>query len=454
MSYSEIINVVFTIISLLIGALTIHFVVFAIVGLFAKKVYPKSDKKLKYGIIIPARNEEKVIGNLIKSIEKNDYPKENLQVFVIAHNCTDNTAKIARELGATVYEHNDDTKRTKGYALQYVIEQIDKDFGIHSFDGYFILDSDNILTENYISKINDAFVYFDCKKTITSCRNSKNFGYNLISSLYGLLFIQNCRLECRGRTYGGCSTRVQGTGFLIPTKSIENGWKYVTLTEDWEFSADQILHGNNIAYCDEAMFYDEQPISVKVMLRQRLRWCRGHWLVFLAKGKELFLSLFKRKKEKENKFSAYDILTCILPLRVITFTLMFIELIMFALCPLFMTTYLEAWRAFGIGLAISLISNYLSLVIPATLTFICERKRIKGVSLGKKIATILLWPIFDFLSLPLTLIAMFKKVEWKAIPHVDTTNFEKLHQMQNDTAPKEKTNEAFDEEEKVPSKTI
>ena len=434
MSYNEIINLILLIISTLIGILTIHSTFFLIVGLFAKKTYPSAKKKLKYGIIIPARNEGKVVGNLIKSIQKNDYPQDKLQIFVIAHNCTDQTANIARELGATVYELNDATKNKKGYALQYTFEQIEKDFGTQSFDGYFVFDSDNILTENYITKMNDAFVYYNQKQVVVSCRNSKNFGSNVISSLYGLWFMKSCRLECRGRTVCGCSTRVQGTGFMFSSKTIENGWNYLTISEDTEFTADQVLNGNNIAYCDEAMFYDEQPTSIKIMFRQRLRWCRGHLIVFVKKSKALFANLFKSRKKVKNKFSNYDTFVLVLPILVFSFFIALLQIILLAFTPLATPNYAEIWHSYLISLLIGIGTGYLISALSAALAFIVEHKRIKGVSPFTKILTVILWPIFDFLSIPLSIIAIFKNVEWKAIPHTDTTNFEKLDAMQNQTS--------------------
>ena len=105
MDYFTTINVIMTVLFSLLGVLTAHFVVFAIVGVFRKKSVPRTDKINRFGLIIPARNEEEVVAGLIESIKKNDYPQDMLQVFVIAHNCSDRTAEIAREHGATVYEY-------------------------------------------------------------------------------------------------------------------------------------------------------------------------------------------------------------------------------------------------------------------------------------------------------------------------------------------------------------
>ncbi len=447
MSYSFIVNLIFWIISGVIGLLTIHFLFFSIVGLFTYKKFPKAKTQHKYGIIIPARNEDKVIGNLIKSIQKNDYPQELLQIFVIAHNCTDKTAEVSRSLGATVYEYSNKDEKTKGYALKYLFECIDKEYGIENYDGFICLDADNILSKNYIEKLNDAFDAEHCESIITSFRNSKNFNSNMISGLYGLFFINNCRLESRGRTVCGCSTRVQGTGFVISSKIVKDGWQYVTLTEDWELSADQVLNGNRIVYCDEAVFYDEQPLSIKVMLRQRLRWAKGHLLVCITRCGALFKSLFSCKKttaadgtvKKNNKFSKFDIFVNCLPMCVITGFLSIISFILTA-CGMFFEPdpiiYLKQW---GISFGITLAIGYVLLLLNAIAIFILEHKRIKNVSFIKRVGMTLLWPLFIAISFPLEFVALFSKnIVWKTIPHTDTTNFEALNESTKEIAEPEK----------------
>ena len=75
----------------------------------------KVNKKHKFMAILPAHNEEAVIANLVDSLMKQDYDKELLDIYVIADNCTDNTAKIAKEHGAIVFERFDEEHKTKGY---------------------------------------------------------------------------------------------------------------------------------------------------------------------------------------------------------------------------------------------------------------------------------------------------------------------------------------------------
>ena len=141
---------VYDIIGLILGILVFHKAFYFIIGIFFTRKFKKAKTNHKYGICIAARNEEKVIGNLIDSIHKQDYPSDLITVFVVADNCNDNTAKIAKSKGAIVYERFDNVHVTKGYALQFLFKQIDKYFNTSSFEGFFIFDADNLLKKNYI----------------------------------------------------------------------------------------------------------------------------------------------------------------------------------------------------------------------------------------------------------------------------------------------------------------
>lgn len=420
MGYMEIVAIVFSCIWVLFTLLTIHFIIFSIIGLFAVKHFPKTDKKLRYGIIISARNEEKVIGDLLDSIKNNDYPQENLQVFVVAHNCDDRTAEISREHGATVYEYNNPNERTLGYAYKHLFGRIEEDFGTQNYDGFFVINADNILPEHYISTMNDAFVFYDGKYAVTSYRNSGNFGSNYMSCLYGMYFLAACRFEARGRTICGCSTRVSGTGFVMPAECVKEGWNYVSITEDWEFTADQLSLGRKVMYCDDAEFFDEQPTTVPVMWRQRLRWARGHTVVFFTRFAKLIKGIFTGKKRggHDNKYSQYDIAVEIMPLGAMGVLLMILQLICIALCPLFGYNPAEVWAWYGIITAIGTVFSYLTTFLGGLILMIIEHKRIPKVSFGKRLGALLLWPFFLLLNVILDVISLFKKkLEWKPIPH-------------------------------------
>lgn len=403
------------------GLCMIQFAFFAIVGLFGKaKKYPVTQNKLRYGIIISARNEEKVIGSLIDSIRKNNYPQDKLEIFVVAHNCSDRTTEIARAHGATVYIYDNPEECTAGYAYRYLVEQIRRDRGLHAFDGYFIFDADNILRPDFISRMNDAFVATGRKYCISSFRNSGNFGQNYMTCMYGMHFLAASRLEARGRTVCNCSTRVTGTGFVFPADYIEEGYPYVTLTEDWEFTADHLCNGKKILYCDDAEFFDEQPSGIRIMLRQRLRWARGHLIVFFTRFPKLIKSIFTSKKKggKDNKFSQWDIATSIMPIGAIGAALWLIRLITVAVSPLLGYDPAAVWAEYAISLGISAAVSYAAMFLSGVALLIAERKRIHNVKLSTKAAGALLYPLFLLVKLVLDVVCLFTPdLKWKTIPH-------------------------------------
>ena len=282
----DIYNILGTILSIVV----IHKAFYFVIGMFFTRKFKSAKKQHKYAICIAARNEKYVIGNLLDSISKQDYPKDLLTVFVVADNCTDNTAEIVRNHGAICYERFDNQNKTKGYALEYLFDKIEEDYGRMSFDGYFIFDADNLLKGNYISKMNDAFD--SGEKIITSYRNTKNFDENWIASTYALHWIRSIRTNHRARSVLRLATNIQGTGFLFTNEIVRDGWHYTSLTEDRALTADAVAQGYRISYQDEAEFFDEQPVSLKVALRQRLRWSKGHLLAFAESGPYLFINIF------------------------------------------------------------------------------------------------------------------------------------------------------------------
>lgn len=430
MTYIDIVNLSASVISAIFSLLTLHFMFFSVVGIFAKKTYPAASEKLRYGIAISARNEETVIGKLIESIRCNDYPQDMLEIFVVAHNCTDRTAEIAREMGATVYEYNNTDECTKGYALRHLFNCIREERGIDSFDGFIILDSDNILDMNYIDKMNDAYVACGKKNTITSFRHSKNFGYNVMSAIYGLFWVNGCRFEMRGRSVLGCSTRVPGTGFLISREVVRDGWNYVTLTEDWEFSADRVIAGEKIFYCDDAVFYDEQPTTLGIMWRQRVRWARGHLLVCVTRFKNLLRSLLTPRSRggSKTKGSVYDIFSNVVPSLLITKIVSLTQLILYLFSPLLGHDLGEVMNSWAQGTVTGFLGGYLSSLIIAAAIYILEHRRIKNVRHGTKILSVLMYPLFMSFNIVCVVVALFSKnLKWKTIPHKDTTGFGELN---------------------------
>lgn len=459
------------ILGLILSIIVIHRAFYFVIGMFFTRKFKPAKKKQKYAIVIAARNEENVIGNLLDSIKKQDYPKDLITTFVVADNCTDKTAQVVRDKGAICYERFNDKEKTKGYALEYLFDQIEKDYGRMSFEGYFVFDADNLLEKNFISKMNDAFD--SGLKIITSYRNTKNFDENWLASTYALHWLRSIRTNHRARSVLHLATNIQGTGFLMASEIVKDGWHYTSLTEDRALTADAVAQGYEISYQDEAMFFDEQPISLKVALRQRLRWSKGHLQAFAETGPYLFLNIFlgKRylktkwqdnsKKQKQplskriiesirHRFASFDTLVQLTPISFINLLRFILVSVLIYSCSLYsngisnMTLFSgSVWlakvlrnlfdiriniepgiNALLMGFVLTIwyrllyrIGSYFTNIWMAVYLFIVEDARIKKISFWKKVEFCLTWPIFDIIGRYTTYIAIFKKVEWKPIPH-------------------------------------
>lgn len=422
----EIFIAVLTVLTSIIGYLYIYKYVYYAVGIFATRKFPPAAIQHKYAVLVAARNEAPVIGNLLESIRMQDYPAELVTVFVVADNCTDNTADIAREGGAICYERNDPGHRTKGFALQFLVEQIRRDYGVDSFEGYFIFDADNLLKSDYISRMNESFD--SGEKIITSYRNTKNFDDNWISASYAIHWLRTIRSEHRARSLFRLATRIQGTGFLFAWEIIADGWNYTSLTEDRALSADAVVNGYRISYNNAAEFYDEQPVNLKIALRQRIRWAKGHLQAFVESGGKLFKNIFTaRQTGIANRFMSLDMLNTIFPRSLMTMGRKFI---VFVLDIIMLVIAYNKWGAYA-ALILSSLSAFAQsfggAVISAAYVLIIEHKRIKHIKWYKAVWFCIMFPFFDIIGKISTWIALFTKVEWKPIPHNSKININDLN---------------------------
>ena len=370
----------------------------------------------RYAVLISARNEEAVIGQLLDSIRRQDYPAENLTAFVVADNCTDQTAQAARDAGAIVYERNDTVHVGKGYALNFLLTKIRDTYGDEHFDGYFVFDADNLLAEDYVSRMNEVFSP-DCQ-IVTSYRNSKNYGDNWISAGYALWFLRDAAFLNAPRARLGISAVVSGTGFLFSREVMLRctGWPFHSLSEDTEFTVHTVLEGQKVGYCGEAELFDEQPTSFGQSIRQRMRWCRGNLLVFLREGGRLTAGLAGK-----NALSCLDLLLSIPPA---------IALTVFGVAAGVLATVLELFSGGAVlplvgATLTSFIVPYLLLFVAGALTTVTQWKHIRARN-WKKILYTFTFPIFMATYVPITIFALFGKVEWKPIEHHAAMSIQEL----------------------------
>lgn len=402
-----------TIVGLVFSVCFLYQVVFFFIGLIRGQVkIPPAKKKHVYAFFIAAHNEEAVIANLVKSIKDQDYPSELIDVFVVADACTDNTAQAAREAGAIVYERNDLSRKGKSWVMDYGFDRILREYpGKH--EAFFIFDADNLLSRDYVTIMNDAFD--QGYLALTSYRNSKNFGSSWISSAYATWFIREARYLNNARMICHTSCAVSGSGYLVSAKLIEGmkGWDFHTLTEDIQFSTFCAIHGVRIGYAP-AEFFDEQPVTLKASIKQRMRWTKGFYQVLFTYGRHMFKSI-----GKFHRFAAYDMLMVVGPAMLLTLMCLLVNVTFIAVGSLshgFLATDAEIEMAIG-SIIMMLAYMYGTFFVMGLSTTITERKHIHCPQKWRIFTNLFTFPLFMFTYVPLTVAALFLKVDWVPTPH-------------------------------------
>ena len=377
----------------------------------------------RFAAIIPARNEEAVIGELVRNLKNQNYPKGLLDVYVIADNCTDETARIAREAGARVYERENQTQRGKGYALDYFFHHLSMD-GRDDYDGYFVFDADNLIDPDFTAEMNKTF---DTGKydVLTCYRNSKNFGSNWISAGYSISFLREARLLNLPRMLLGTNCHISGTGFLVSGRVIrENrGWPFYLLTEDIQFSVDSAIKGYRIGYCGKAVVYDEQPTTFRQSWDQRLRWSKGFYQVDAKYSLALLKNCLRFDRQG---WSCYDMFMTVAPGMLLTLLTIafngFLCLVCLTQPPHIAARILD--MSFGFIFA-AVWKFYAGLFVYGLITVLCEWRQIQAPA-WKKLVYLFTFPLFMFTYIPISLSALVRRVEWKPIYHSAATGMMKL----------------------------
>ena len=286
------------------------------------------DKNHKFMAILPAHNEEAVIGNLIESLKKQDYPKELLDIYVIADNCTDNTVKIAKEAGAIVLERHeeDPAKQTKGAALQWFLKQKIEENA--DYDAFFVFDADNIVDVNFTKAMNKKLCQGE--EVVQGYRDIKNPADSWVSAGYAIFYWTMHRFYHLARYNLGLSALLNGTGFMVKFDVIKpTGWNTKTLTEDIEFSLKTIIKGKKVGWAVDAIVYDEQPVGFKQSWSQRSRWTVGHIQCLNEYTKPLAVAVKEHKTVMNFDGLLYMIGS--IPMFILTVVLVVINFVMYIL---------------------------------------------------------------------------------------------------------------------------
>ena len=391
---SEIVAEFYNIFCLVLKIFGIYFGIISVFFIFRRKPLPKAEKSLRFAVLIPARNEEKCIAGIIESLKNQDYPEELIDIFVIPNGCTDNTAYEAKKAGALILPVPVWVFK-KGDVLREAFSTL---LSTENHDAFCVFDADNEASPNFISEMNRALT--SGSRAAKSRILAKNAHEGWVCSCYETYFCNANLFLNTARHNLGLSARLIGTGFAVRRDLMEElgGWNTETFTEDAEFYAALASRGEKVAYCKNAVTYDEEPLSFAVSMTQRRRWMSGIIRVLKLKCAGLLSGLFSRK----SFFTAFDAL---MQFAFSAFQGLIIPLFLIYACFNFKDALSSLPGIFLTFYAAVFVTGFLALILERRLT-------------EKTFACLFLYPFFMFSFIPLQSLALFfPSYVWKHIDH-------------------------------------
>ena len=248
-----------------------YYAVYAVLSLRRSRPQRRCEPQTRFALVVAARNEECVIGQLVESLRQQDYPDELYEIIVAPNNCTDDTRGAARRAGARIFDCRLPV-RSKGEVLTQVFDTLLEE---GRFDAACVFDADNLVDPGFLRAMNDAC----CAgaRAAQGYRDSKNPYDTAVSGCYSIYYWMINRMYNHTRRAAHLSAMINGSGFMVSLKLIREmgGWHTVTMTEDIEFTTQCILRGERVEWVPAAVIYDEQPLTFAQSWKQRKRWSTG-----------------------------------------------------------------------------------------------------------------------------------------------------------------------------------
>lgn len=392
-----VLNILATVLTTLLRILSIYFFIIALFCLRKPKRFDVAAPKTRFAVLIAARNEERVIAQLVEVLQAQEYPRELYDIYVVLNNCTDDTERLARQAGAEILRC-EEAVRYKGDALHQAVERLMP----QGYDAFCFFDADNLADRNFLARMNDAFCGgAKVGKATFKVKNPKD---SWVPGCYGLYLTLFDVFYSRARANCGLSAKLVGTGFAVHREVFERlgGWNTVTIAEDAEFSAQCAAAGIRIHFVFDAITYDEAPAAFGMSMRQRRRWCSGVMDVTKVRMKSLLSAL-----GGEDRVRSFDMLA-------------------FLVAP-----YLQAISPlplvlFGVAAALNgNLGSFMLLVIGGAaglwiglMLFGLALAKLGRYPLKMMAKSILLFPLFMISWWPLQFVSLFQRTtEWKVIDH-------------------------------------
>ena len=378
-----------------------------------------------FAIIIPARDESLVISNLLDSIKRQSIEINPKDIYIIVESKKDKTVEIAKSRNINIVYRKDLTKKRKGYAIDDAVKKILK--AKKHYDMYFIFDADNILDRNFFKEMIKSY-----KKGYDigiGYRNTKNGNSNIYSAASSLTFSMINTLSNNYKVKHNLTLTVSGTGFYIKGEILEKlgGYSFNSLTEDYELSLYAVLNNLTSNYNTKAKYFDEQPTSYSVTIKQRTRWVKGY---FVSRNKYYLLLKEKLKNKDDNYPSVYITLVGVKPyiLLVVSVILYLANLIYRIISNSIIKIEITSLL---LQFFVIILFIYLVLVIFTGVLLIKEKDNLR-LNRKMKVKVLFYNPIFLASYVKCLYLALRNKdLTWEKIEHSDNISLEELNNGKN-----------------------
>lgn len=299
----------------LVGLFALSFVLSLLVLLAAaacsRRPAPAAAAPLLLAVIVPAHNEELVLAQTLASLKAQSYPAECFEIVVVADNCTDSTAAIARAHGAMVLERTHAQERGKGYALNHAVRHLLAQ--PTAADGFVIIDADTQAAPDFLTQMSARIA-----------QDTDPRGYGAWQGRYGVLNARDGwraalmtaafdlvnHVKPLGRDTLALSAGLKGNGMAFTRAVAEQlPWPGGSLTEDLDYGLELARRfGLRVQYVPEARVQAQMPATAGQAASQRSRWERGRF--GLVRGRALpLLGEAIRRRSLLLLDAAWDLLT-------------------------------------------------------------------------------------------------------------------------------------------------
>jgi 1,2-diacylglycerol 3-beta-glucosyltransferase len=225
----------------------------------------------RFLILVPAHNEERLLPELLANLGQLDYPSSLFSIHVVADNCNDRTAELALLGGAIAHERTDAALRGKGYALQWLMQQIWESGEPH--DAVLVLDADSVVSANFLRVMDTRIARGE--RAIQAYYAVRDPEGSWSASLRSVALAALHYLRPLGRMALGGSVGLKGNGMVFAADIVKRYQWSASLTEDIEYHMALILGDERVTFAPDAIVWAEMPGSLAAAQTQNVRWERG-----------------------------------------------------------------------------------------------------------------------------------------------------------------------------------